>query len=529
MQVRQKERKQEKGVDYLVFDCETDSFDGSPVEPFIWGWIKSTGERGITYSKDEFINMLRDFDGIALAHNGGKFDTLLLSEYFEKGEIKLINSRVAEVRIGKARVRDSFLIIPAPLSASGLKDDFDYKILDRNKKHLREIHKQKIERYLMQDCVALFELVKRFYDAHGQRLTQAGAALKTWEKTLNGKVRRWGGAHDKHFRQFYYGGRCEAFKKGSLGDGWLYYDIKSSYPFAMAHEHTASHLNEYHVYNKLNKITPQSFVRVIAESNRCLPSRGKYNTEYPAHTDRREYFATGWEVLAGLETNTLKIHDATVYYPPFLETLKPYTDKFYAEKLAAEKSRDKVGRLIAKIFQNSLYGKYGTNADDYKKYLLVDAGQSRDGFSLHAEVGELDIIQRPDGGQFFDVALAASVTGFARSYLFRQMLQVKDLAYTDTDSIICRGGEFDTGENLGQWERVCRLDYFHVAGKKLYAGYDSAAGEWVTAHKGFSKLDTSHNDVIRAANGEQFIVNRSAPSINVCGKQNFINRTMRKT
>ena len=516
-----------KEQDFLVFDCETDSFDGFPVAPFVWGWIKSTGERGFTYCEADFIAMLRAFNGIALAHNGGKFDTVLLAQYFEHGEIKLINGRVAEVKIGRATVRDSFLIIPAPLSASGKKDDFDYEILNRNKKHLRVKHKAAIEKYLMQDCAALYEMVERFYAAHGQRLTQAGAALVCWED-MGGLVRRWGGAHDVHFRKFYFGGRCEAFKKGALGSGWEYYDIKSSYPYAMAHDHPASHLCDYFVHTDIKKITPQSFARVVAANYGCLPARGKYATEYPHHDDGREYFASGWEIIAGLETGTLKIFSATIYRPAAVETLRPYVDKFYADKLSAEKSGDKIGRLIAKIFLNSLYGKYGSAADDYKKYLIVEAGEQREGYTLHAEIGALDIIQTPDKGQFYDVALAASVTGFARAKLFRQILKARDVAYSDTDSIICRGGEFDVGENLGQWEKVCTLSDFYVAGKKLYTGTDDN-GEAVSAHKGFSALDTCPADIIKAAMGCEFKINRSAPSINATGAQQFINRTMRKT
>jgi len=512
---------------WLVFDKETDSFDGKPVAPFIWGWKSSTGDEGITWSRGEFWDMIRNFDGIALAHNGGKFDIVLAADQYDKGEIKIINGRVAEVSVGKCKLRDSFLILPAPLKAAGQKDNFDYEILNRNKKHLRRKHAREIEDYLRQDCVALYNMVERFYETHGQRLTQAGAALACWEG-MGGTPRRWGGVHDATFRQFYYGGRCQAFKRGALGDGWLYYDIKSSYPNAMQAEHTACHLNDYWIHNDITKITPQSFARIYARSKGCLPQRGKYATEYPHDSSPQFYFATGWEIIAGLETNTLEIIEAVIYRPSEHESLKPYTDKFYQDKLEAEKHGDSVGRLIAKIFLNSLYGKYGSNADEYKKYYLVDAGENKKACELYAEVGELDIVHRPDGGQFFDVALAASVTGYARAHLFKNMLTAKDVVYCDTDSIICKGGKFDIGENIGQWELENTLDNFHVAGKKLYAGQNQR-GDWITAHKGFSGLDTDHANIIRAALGDTVMIERSAPSINVAGQQKFINRRMKRT
>lgn len=516
-----------KNQRWLVFDKETDSFDGSPVEAFIYGIVYDNGDEFFTYSRERFIDAIKEFDGIALAHNGGKFDTVLMADAFNIGEeIKIINGRVAEVKIGLCTVRDSFLIIPAPLAASGKKDTFDYSILARDKKHLREKHRAEIEKYLMQDCRALAELVRVFYSTYGQRLTQAGAALATWE-AMGGHKRRLGGAHDTHFRQFYFGGRCEAFKKGNLGDGWQYFDIKSAYPYAMQHQHPLGHLRDYTCHSRIKKITPQSFARIVAISRGCLPCRGKYTTEYPHDTSPREYFATGWEIIAGMETGSLDIFESTIWTPAYVETLAPYVNKFYAEKLAAEKSGDTVKRLMAKIFLNSLYGKFGQCADDFKKYKIVEEGEIPVGFSPYQECEHFDIVQKPSGGQFYDVALSASITGFARAYLWRQIKKSVGVAYCDTDSIICKAGLFDQGENIGQWEKVCTLDSLHIAGKKLYTGFDGE--EWVTAHKGFSKLDTSHEDIIAATEGETVVIERSAPSINVLGQQKFIKRTMKKT
>lgn len=514
---------------WLVFDCETDSFDGAPVEPFIWGALDCEGNYFQTYNTGELIRYLFDFDGIALAHNGGKFDALFLRDAFNIGdEIKIINGRVAEVRIGKCLVRDSFLIIPSPLKASGEKEEFDYSILSRHKKHLRKKFKSEIEHYLKQDCIALFNLVERFYAEHGQRLTQAGAALACWEK-MGGKIRRRGGAHDDVFRQFYHGGRCQAFQKGALGDGWDYFDIKSSYPYAMSLEHTASPLYEYRMHRNIKKIIPQAFARIIASNRGCLPIRTKLETEYPFHDDAREYFATGWEILAGLRTNTLKIYEATIFEPTELETLKPYVELFYKNKIEAEIKKDSVGYLIAKIFLNSLYGKFGQNPADFHKFKIVEINDREDGYETFLECDTFDIVKKLSGGQFFDVALSASITGCARAKLFEQMLQVDELAYCDTDSIICRGGQFDVGMELGQWELKHQLKNFFVAGKKLYMGEDLKTGKFIQAHKGFSELDVEPHHIINAALGIESKITRSAPSINISGSQNFIKRTMRKT
>lgn len=516
---------------WMVFDCETDSFDGKEVHPFIWGWITRDNIYDFTYSKIDFVNVLKNFNGIALAHNGGKFDTLLLAEYFNiDSPIKIINGRVAEVQIGDCLVRDSFLIIPEKLAVAGEKDEFDYKILNRNKKHLREIHKIEIEKYLKQDCVALKNLVEVFYKNFGQSLTLAGAALKFWERMTPLK-RRYDFTHDNFFRQFYYGGRVQAFRKGVLGDDWNYYDIKSSYPHAMKQKHTACHLSEYAMHSDIKKITPQSFARIIAINRGCLPSREKYTTEFLVETGAREFFATGWEIIAGIETNTLHILEATIYTPTRLESLEKYVEYFYAIKIAAETIGDKINRTIAKLFMNALSGKFGANPENYHSYKIVEINERPDEYDIFLQGDDFDIVKKLSGGQFYDVALSASITGCARAQLFRQMLKCSDIAYCDTDSIICRDGQehFDIGKKIGQWEHVAILDNLNIAGKKLYTGFDLKTVEQISAHKGFSVLDITHEDIEGAARGLEKLIERSAPTISVLGEQKFIKRTLRST
>ena len=67
---------------WAVFDTESDSFDGLPVEGFIWGFLDSDDNYFYTYSKQEFITHIQNFEGICYAHNGSKFDTIMLSEFF---------------------------------------------------------------------------------------------------------------------------------------------------------------------------------------------------------------------------------------------------------------------------------------------------------------------------------------------------------------------------------------------------------------------------------------------------------------
>jgi hypothetical protein len=530
---------------WLVADCETDSFDGQAVQPFLWALITSEGDRLLTYSTAEFVDYIRAFDGVAYCHNGGKFDWLMpgVVGNIEHGEIMLINARLARAKIGLCEIRDSWLIIPTALSSGGDKMDFDYTVLDRATPGKRRDHAQLIERYIMQDCIALFNMVERFRARHGDALTQAGAALSTWED-MGGYKRRYGFGHDAFFRPWYFGGRCEAFKIGApLPGRFQYFDIVSSYPAAMCALHPAG--TDYKGSTDYLNAPGGSFWTVTALSRGAFPLRDDNGLWFPHDDIIREYRITGWELHAALETNTAEIVAASGYVPIQTETLKPYIDQFFAEKLEAEKTGDTIGRLLAKLFLNSLYGKFSSNPSNYKDYQMIAPGaitnqHKREGWQPDLEGDGYDIISRPSRqAQYFDVALGASITGYARAALWRGICASSGVVYCDTDSIMCeKFGGSSSGE-LGGWKSEGELERLHIGGKKLYAGLLVKDGKgkvlkadcqvWKSAHKGFSKLDTDVKDIIRAARGEVVYIKKSAPSITILGEQKFIARRMRIT
>ena len=71
-------RKSKKFSRWAVADCETDSFDGQTVQPFLWALITSEGERLLTYSTVEFIEYLKRLEGLNEEENNVKNDILKL-------------------------------------------------------------------------------------------------------------------------------------------------------------------------------------------------------------------------------------------------------------------------------------------------------------------------------------------------------------------------------------------------------------------------------------------------------------------
>lgn len=546
--------KIKKHDNWLVADCETDAFDGQAVRPFLWALITRDGERFMTYDTAELCDYLREFDGVAYAHNGGKFDWLMpgVVDQLDKGEVMLINSRLAKATIGKCEVRDSLLIIPSALSASGEKLSFDYSKFNRKNLKMREKYKAEIERYIWGDVEALYNLVARFRAEHGDALTMPGAAMKAWEK-MGGSKRRYGIYHDAFFREFYYGGRCEALEYGAPLEGvFESYDINSSYPAAMCQVHPLG--VEYKSSTDYRNCPGGSFWRVQARSWGAFPMRDKDGLYFPRDGVLREYCVTGWEIAAALETGTADIVSGLGHIPLYTESLAPYVEHYHKEKERCEREGDIIGRILSKFFLNMLYGKYSANPESYKNYLIVEPGERISGYTLDVEGDGYDILSKPaENAQYFDVALGGSITGYARAQLWRGMCSSKRVVYVDTDNVKSEKFGLKTGEALGDWKNEGKIINLHIAGKKLYAGQSMETvaklkkikegkyiptekeasklidNEWKTAHKGFSKLDTEVADIIKAAKGEIVEIQRSAPSINISGAQVFIKRKMRKT
>lgn len=73
-----------------------------------------------------------------------------------------------------------------------------------------------------------------------------------------------------------------------------------------------------------------------------------------------------------------------------------------------------------------------------------------------------------DKWRFYNVATAASVTGFVRAYLWRALCASQGVLYCDTDSIAAVDPGVPLGGELGQWEVEGAFIGGAIAGKKLY-------------------------------------------------------------
>lgn len=546
---KEKPKKKRK---LAVIDSETDPFKiGRLPSPFIWGFYD-----GDIYEEFETVESLIKFfktqyeeKGIryrVYAHNGGKFDYHFMLEYIEcESEVLIINGRLSKFHIDSTEFRDSYNLFNFPLSAYK-KDDIDYGLMEKEERDKPE-NKRKISDYLQKDCIYLYELVDSFIGEYGLHLTQASAAMKIWQKLCSVEAPNSTESYYDNLKPYYYGGRVECFKKGIIDKEFSVIDITSAYPYAMIFKHPISieyktlHNNNAMQYIKDNGgITDDSmnqcFFKIIAVSRGALPYREESGKlVFPKDGGMRKYTVTGWEILAGLRTKTLRIvHILEVSYWENCDDFTDYVNHFFKLKNEADKTGDKLIRLFAKLFLNSLYGKFAADPRKYKTHIVADPNDIdymiEQGYEAGGFLGRWFLAKKvadKDRQRFYNIATAASITGFVRAYLWEAANKCGGLLYSDTDSIAAEDiSNISLGSDLGDWDLEGIFSSGAIGGKKMYAFKYKDKNKFKIASKG-ARLKA--DEVISIAKGKEVIYDPIAPTYSIRHEPRFTQRKIVRT
>lgn len=529
---------------FITIDSETDPFKrGRIPAPFVWGVFDGQVFRHYHHDNlHSLIEWLSEQDAIIYAHNGGKFDYMFLLPYLQEFDnIKIINGRIAQFRIGKAEFRDSYNILPVPLSAFA-KDDFDYKILEKDVRYIPDNWEKTIE-YLKSDCVNLYNMIAAFQEEYGRHLTQAGAALAQWKKISGLKVPNSSREFFDEFKPFYFGGRVQCFKIGIIEKRFSVFDINSAYPRAMMEKHAygLDFIESDKELNDFPRVT--GFFTLSCISRGAFPLRTKTGLSFPDDENLRVYNVTGWELQAALDTGTIsRVTITRAVYFPELQDFGEYITHFYEKRLTAKAAKDKAGDLFAKLLMNSLYGKFGTDSSNYSEFIVLPQSEMESLLDPENEfknggelgpwiLGERDL--REDEQKYFNVATAASVTGYVRAFLWRAVCATgkENALYCDTDSIATHseGHELDSGKMLGQWKHEGEFDKAGIGGKKMYIFRGVKRGklrEYKTASKG---VKLSNSQLWSVAKGKEILYKPENPTFSVHSKPRFIARRINLT
>lgn len=563
-----------------VLDAETDPFEpGVFVEPFIWGVYLDDGSYREFTETAKLVEWMRSQqDALTLyAHNGGKFDYHFLRHEIESDEpISVVAGRLARCRIGTVELRDSLNLFGQTRLADFAKTEIDYAKMKRDVRHL---HMTEIRAYLRDDCVNLFQLVSKFIERYGMQFTQAGAAMKYWAKnyapkSIDGKpdVPASTPAFYEKFSPYYYGGRVQCFASGHSREPFKVVDINSAYPRAMMdfHPYASSAVTLTHLPK--DEHLAGALVTIDAVSKGALPMRAADGSLFFPEDEQkvRRYHVSGWELIAGLETGTvdLKRVISAHYFGPGV-SFKVYIEHFFNERANAKLAEDKAGDIFAKIFMNGLYGKFASNPTKYREFVLSEPESGsyehwiESGYEDVGEWGGRKMLTRPvpvSKHRYYNIATAASITGWVRAFLWRSLLKCDRPLYCDTDSIAAREvSALDIGKKLGQWKLEAECDEYAIAGKKNYAFHLTSASreplrdidpldvrkqkplavrathkEWEELRKRWKVAckgsDLSPRELIDAATGKTVLSLANVPNMSIHRNDfTFINRNVRST
>lgn len=520
-------------------DCETDPFKKRRIPlPFIWG-----AYNGTEYHQFDTFDGVADFffhrRCLVYAHNGGRFDWHYgLYRIEPYTPVLVIAGRLAKFKIGDAEYRDSYNLLPMPLRSGGAKFEIDYGILELAERD-KPANRLLIEERLRTDCVYLFQMLEKFIGDYGLHLTFPSASMHAWSKLSGIEKPETNSAFYQLFEPYYMGGRVECFESGIIERPMKLYDINSAYSAAMMLNHPWGEIpSESTTLPDRREAIERCFI-TIEQAHSCgaFPFRSdSRGISFPHDGDTRVFHITGWEYLAALETGALGSHriERVLQLPTAINFVR-YMDNFYHIKVAAKRASDTFAYECAKRFLCSLYGKFGSNPDNYFEYQLIpprylDAAFEADGFMFCAEVGNLALVARPlpeHKGRYYNVAVAASITGCVRSTLYRAIRNARGVVYCDTDCILAADfpGIAPDPELLGAWKLESNIEYAAIAGKKLYALRDTE-GKYKTASKGV-KLTAA--EIIRIAQGEIVEYEPEVPQYSFKRGVHFVPRKIRKT
>lgn len=570
---------------FWTVDCETDPFHhcsditcpkchgvGRVPQPFVWGAYEGkSGDFRHFYSTEDFIAWAGAESRTFYAHNGGKFDYHYLRDYITSDQpVLLINGRLSKFRIEKAEFRDSLNIFPNTRlkdfdDSHGAKIEIDYNLMEPENRNDPN-NAAEILRYLKVDCVRLWEVVRRYWDDYGKSITQASSSMKYWEKMYDIEAPRQTKTQFDKYKQYYYGGRVQCFESGVSSTNFAVADINSAYPFAMlfAHPLSPGAVRQRHLPSNDEEFNT-ALIDLNCTARGCFPWREPDGTKLFFPEDEkivRRYWVTGWELRTALELDAatnIQINNVHVFQKRI--NFKAYIEHFFNLREDARKKGDVAGRIFGKYFMNSLYGKFGSNCEHYLEYLISDAGKlpywENQGYGIEKAWGERFLLGRgPREDQlqditqkrwrYFNVATAASITGFVRAYLFKAMRSCSGVIYCDTDSIAARDvSRLRFGVELGRFKHEGDFDRYAIAGKKLYAFHKAGRAfthdpleesekekNWKLACKGvnFGSMSDGPQQIENIARGEKITYRPQVPTYSVTRQTPvFINRSIHGT
>lgn len=332
--------------------------------------------------------------------------------------------------------------------------------------------------------LALEMLYKNFEALGGsQRITIASTSKSLFQnKYLDKEYYRMPEHIIKTIFKGYYGGRTEAFARGSIpeltsstgtnkGTGYFYYDFGSLYPSCMLNElpdpntwrqcytDTMDYINNYEGMSEVTITIPYTEYPIIPLrfNGKLIFPYGQFRGFY-THLELRECLKNGATIQ--------KTHH-TIY---FLKTCKPF--KGFVKDLYKKRFeyKDKAMQQVIKIILNSLYGKFAEKTDDRDNIININnyTVDELEKFEFLEEIKSPYYRTKeslPPGAHCIPI-WSAYITAYARLKLWHELKDSCPL-YCDTDSLITRQDLGDSNK-LGELKKEAYVSSGFIVKPKFY-------------------------------------------------------------
>lgn len=394
---------------------------------------------------------------------------------------------VYEIRIGNADgdvviLRDSYALWNSPLEKLATtfcpeipKLSIDIEHFDPNDPEHIEYAKRDVM-ILLVGLPRLFDLIREHFNVIAGATT-AGTALKAWQRSLKPEEIYNAsdyGPQEEFIRQAYYGGLV-FLTTNKAHENCVTFDVNSSYPSVM--DDYGVPYGRIAISDDYMSGMPGIYrCRVRAPDNLIIPilpardGKGRmrwYKGEFDTCVTNQELiFAAqhGYEIL--------EVYEGIC----FEEMVFPFSDLIAHCKFLRKMFKGLSVEALAKLIQNSLYGKFGTRR---QRLRLMAAIQMSDEDYIGAMPYDADgtwyVKKELDKDMRCLPQWAVFITAHARLKLLSTIYKVgpENVLYGDTDSITIKSGFehlVDSGDDYGQWKLEKEWSIFKPIAPKVYVG-----------------------------------------------------------
>lgn len=363
--------------------------------------------------------------------------------------------------------------------------------------------------YNERDCYILYraidEMQLALLEMGGQlQMTLASSAMQLFRRKYLRKNIETHPFVNEIIREAYFASRVEVFSRKCFDAS--YYDINSSFPFAMTmpcpgeYLGSSRRLKEGSIYFADVEISiPDTYLPPI-------PTRIAGRLFFPVGRWRTWLSSVDIKLLLSEGGRIEKLHKA-LYFAPFND-LSSYASDLYTRR---KESPEGFAKVAYKLLLNSLYGKFAESP--YKSALLIDPDPDR----IDYETDEMFmpgiwLTERKMPVPHMHTAISAHITALARKTLFDYISICGEFHYCDTDGFSTTE-KLSTGPELGslKLEKLIREGTFIASKVYRLQGQVQSGNGWLdiesqTKHQGVKAKGFSNPSVdmfLKLAQGKE--------------------------